>query len=79
MKKATVEMDFYRKSDIGSAINEIEGILNTGIFTNGNPSNPFFKPSFVQVMILLRENRTHKIILDYYLMRLCLGVKNDFS
>lgn len=55
MEKGNEVMSFRRKSDINSAIDEIERLLNSGIFTKEGSKTPFFKASFIHVMILLRE------------------------
>lgn len=55
MDKDKDVISFTRKSGINSTIDEIEKLLNSGIFTPDGSRTPFFKGSFIHVMILLRE------------------------
>lgn len=47
-------MDFYERSEVSTSFSEIERIINSGIFTPQNSQSPFFKASFIAMLIELR-------------------------
>jgi len=48
-------MDFYDNGDIQNSLQTIEQIINSGIFGPKNTGSPFFRPSFVALLISLRD------------------------
>ncbi len=48
-------MDFFDKCDIQDSLQTIEQIITSGIFSPQNSRSPFFKPSFVALLISLRD------------------------
>lgn len=48
-------MDFYAEDEIESALRTIEATINSGIFSPQNSQSPFFQPSFVALLISLRD------------------------
>lgn len=49
------KIDFFTGSQIESSLNEIDRILKTDIFLPENSDNLFLRPSFVHVLIHLRD------------------------
>lgn len=47
-------MDFFDQCEVATSFREIEKIINSGIFTEENSSSPFFKASFIAMLIELR-------------------------
>nr|WP_314872118.1 hypothetical protein [uncultured Pseudomonas sp.] len=48
-------MDFYEENEIQESLETIEKIVNSGIFNPKNTRTPFFRPSFVALLISLRD------------------------
>jgi len=49
------ELDFFTKSDIKSAVQRVEELLNCGIFQQDNSRNILFKAAFIELLIALRD------------------------
>lgn len=47
-------MDFYERNEVSTSFREIGRIINSGIFTVENTRSPFFKASFIAMLIELR-------------------------
>lgn len=50
-----VEIDFFTKSEIQSAIHRIDGILACGIFAPANANNALLRAAFIEILIDLRD------------------------
>ncbi|WP_439870173.1 hypothetical protein ACTACT_06610 [Pseudomonas syringae] len=48
-------MDFFDEADIEASLKLVEEVIASRIFDVGNMKNPFFKPSFIAVLISLRD------------------------
>lgn len=52
--KGETALEFYDQCEVATSFRDIEKIINSGIFTPDNSRSPFFKASFIAMLIELR-------------------------
>ena len=50
-----LDVDFFTKSDVESAIHRIDELLSCGIFQQQNSHNVLFRAAFIELLIALRD------------------------